>query len=155
MLESLRLPIVGTVLGFDVGQRRIGVALGHTVTRQARRLTVITVGLAGPAWSQIDQLSHQWGPQGLIVGDPLTGEGFDQPARRRAWAFARQLRQRYGVSVGLVDERSSSQEAARCFAQARAQGHARQRDSVGLDAAAAAIIVERWLIDPSQALFLL
>lgn len=141
-----------TVLGFDVGSRRIGVAIGSAFGVGARALAMIDVRADGPDWTALDRLHKEWRPQGLIVGDPLTLEGDDQPNRRRAHAFARQLRQRYGVPVLLVDERSSSVEAARRFAVERAEGRRRRRDAASLDAVAAAVIVERWLSAPHDAI---
>ena len=95
---------------------------------------------------------REWRPQGLVVGDPLTLEGEDQPNRKRAHAFARQLVQRFGLPVVLVDERSSSVEAARRFAKERADGRRRRRDAASLDAVAAAVIIERWLDAPGDAI---
>ena len=140
-----------TVLGFDVGSRRIGVAIGSAFSVGARALAVIDVRADGPDWTALDRLHKEWRPQGLIVGDPLTLEGDDQPNRKRAHAFARQLQQRYRLPVLLVDERSSSVEAARRFATERAEGRKRRRDAANLDAVAAAVIIERWLSAPGDA----
>ena len=141
----------GTVLGFDVGARRIGVAVGSAFGHGARALAVIDVHGGGPDWGAIDRLHKEWRPDGLIVGDPMTLDGGDQPARVRALAFARQLRLRYKLPVVLVDERSSSIEAAHRFAADRAEGRKRRRDAEALDAVAAAVIVERWLASPGDA----
>ena len=140
-----------TVLGFDVGSRRIGVAIGSAFSVGARALAMVDVRADGPDWAALDRLHKEWRPNGLIVGDPLTLEGDDQPNRKRAHAFARQLQQRYKLPVLLVDERSSSVEAARRFAVERAEGRKRRRDADALDAMAAAIIVERWLAAPQDA----
>ena len=140
-----------TVLGFDVGSRRIGVAIGSAFSVGARALAVVDVRGDGPDWVALDRLQREWQAQGMIVGDPLTLDGEDQPNRKRAHAFARQLRQRYRVPVLLVDERSSSVEAARRFAVERAEGRKRRRDANNLDAVAAAVIIERWLSAPADA----
>ena len=140
-----------SVFGFDVGSKRIGVAIGSALGAGARALAVVEVRGNGPDWELLDRLHQDWRPGGLVVGDPLTLDGKDQPARQRAHAFARQLRQRYRLPVLLVDERSSSVEAARRFAGARAEGRLRRRDAESLDAVAAAVIVERWLAAPEQA----
>lgn len=142
----------GTVLGFDVGARRIGVAVGSAFGHGARALAVVDVHGNGPDWPAIDRLRNEWRPDGLIVGDPMTLDGGDQPIRVRAHAFARELHARYRLPVVLVDERSSSIEAAQRFAGDRAQGRKRRRDAEVLDAVAAAIIVERWLAAPDDAL---
>lgn len=140
----------GTVLGFDVGARRIGVAVGSAYGHGARALAVVDVHGGAPDWIALDRLHQEWRPDALVVGDPMTLEGGDQPARQRAHAFARELQVRYRLPVVLVDERSSSQEAARRFASDRAEGRRRRRDAAVLDAVAAAVIVERWLAAPQD-----
>src|SRR5690606_2744636 len=120
MPEQVPLSTDSTVLGFDVGSRRIGVAIGSSFGVGARAIAVVDVHANGPDGAALDRLHKEWRPQGMIVGDPLTLEGDDQPNRKRAHAFARQLQQRYKVPVLLVDERSSSVEAARRFAVERA-----------------------------------
>ena len=145
------LKLDGTVLGFDVGARRIGVAVGSVFGSGARALAVIDVHAHGPDWPAIDRLHQEWRPDGLLVGDPMTLDGGDQPIRRVAQAFARELRSRYGLPVAMVDERASSIEAAQRFAGDRATGRRRRRDAATLDALAAAVIVERWLAAPQDA----
>lgn len=141
----------GTVLGFDVGMRRIGVAVGNALTGNASAVAVVDVHAAGPDWTHVDRLLREWRPDGLVVGDPMTLDGGDQPIRKRAHAFARELRARYQLPVVLVDERTSSVEAAERFALDRAEGRKRRRDAAALDAVAAAVIIERWLAAPHDA----
>ncbi len=143
-------PADAIVLGFDVGSRRIGVALGSPLGG-ARAVAVVDVHANGPDWAAVDRLQRDWRPGGFVVGDPLTLEGGDQPARKRARAFAQALRERYRLPVVLVDERSSSVEAAQRFARERASGTRRRRDAEALDAVAAAVIIDRWLAAPEDA----
>src|SRR3546814_19062568 len=82
----------------------------------------------------------------------MTLDGGDQPVRERAHAFARELQARYGLPVVLMDERSSSIEAAQRFALDRAQGRRRRRDAAALAAVAAAVIIERWLPAPGDSM---
>ena len=133
------------VFGFDVGSRLTGVAIGNTFTANARALTTIAVRDDNPDWPRLDALHREWQPDTLVVGLPLTLDGAEQPASRRARQFATQLQQRYSLPVVLVDERHSSQEAAQRFAAARAVGLKRRRDAADIDAEAAAVILERWL----------
>ena len=142
----------GTVLGFDVGARRIGVAVGSAFGSSARALAVIDVHAHGPDWPSIERLCREWRPDGFVVGDPMTLEGGDQPARVRAHRFARELIARFRLPTVLVDERASSIEAAQRFAGERAEGRKRRRDAEALDAVAAAVIVERWLAAPQDAI---
>jgi putative Holliday junction resolvase len=131
--------------GFDVGSKLIGVAVGNSLTASARGLSVVAMRDNQPDWASLDALRAQWQPETLVVGLPLALDGAEQPSSRRARQFAGQLHARYGVPVQLVDERHSSQEAARRFAGARAAGLKRRRDAAQIDAEAAAVILERWL----------
>jgi putative holliday junction resolvase len=133
--------------GFDVGSKWIGVAIGSRLTASARALATINVRDNEPDWAAIDHLRTQWLPDTLIVGLPLTLEGGEQPASHRARRFAEKLRQRYDVSVAMIDERHSSREASQRFAQGRAAGLKRRRDAANIDAEAAAVILERWLTE--------
>lgn len=144
----------GTVLGFDVGARRIGVAVGSAFGHGARALAVIDVHAGHIDWPVIDRLQKEWRPDGLVVGDPMTLDGGDQPIRQRAHDFARELQSRYQLPVVLMDERSSSLEAAQRFALDRSAGRRRRRDAAALDAVAAAVIVERWIAAPGDATIL-
>ena len=148
MSEAIRPD--GTVLGFDVGARRIGVAVGGALGG-ARAVAVVDVHEAGPDWKAVERLYAEWRPRGLVVGDPMTLDGGDQPIRKRARAFALELKALFGVPVAMVDERSSSVEAAQRFARDRAAGNRRRRDAAALDAVAAAVILERWLESPADA----
>lgn len=132
-------------LGFDVGARRTGVAVGNTLSGTARPLEVIDVRDGEPDWTRLDRLLAEWSPQQLVVGEPLTLDGESQAATERARRFAARLAQRYALPVALVDERSTSQEADRRFAQARRDGRARRSHAALLDAVAAQLILERWL----------
>ena len=134
-----------TVIGFDYGARRIGIAVGNAISNSARALNVIANGERGPDWPQIDALLREWRPDALLVGLPLMLDDSEQVNSRAARSFAADLEKRYSVPVILVDERNSSQEAARRFAARRAGGTARRKHGSTLDAVAAEIIVERWL----------
>lgn len=133
------------VLGFDVGSKLIGVAVGNRITRSARALATVAMRDGQPDWDALDRLHREWLPQSLVVGLPLTLDGAEQPASKLARRFADGLRQRYGTAPVLIDERHSSREAAERFADARAAGLRRRRDGAQIDAEAAAVILERWL----------
>lgn len=132
------------VLGFDVGSRWIGVAIGNPLSGGARPLCVIDRERDN-AWLRLQQLLADWQPARLVVGDPLTLDGDEQEATRIARRFARQLEGRFALPLTLIDERHSSREAAAGFAAARRTGSARRRDAADLDAHAAAAILQRWL----------
>lgn len=138
------MPVPGCVLGFDVGARRTGVAIGNTLSGAARDLSVIDAD-SEAGWRALERLVNDWQPERFVVGEPLTLDGGDQPATRRARRFAQQLRERFRLPVELVDERRTSIEAADRFAARRREGVARRRDAERLDALAAQLILERWL----------
>jgi putative Holliday junction resolvase len=140
---------VSCVLGFDYGARCIGVASGNRISQSARPLAPLPAQAGQPDWSRVDALLAEWKPEALIVGLPLTLDGGEQAVTRGARAFADALTRRSGLPVHLIDERHTSQEAARRFAAQRAAGSARRRDAANIDSLAAAVILESWLTQMS------
>ncbi len=95
-----------TVLAFDFGLKRIGVAVGETELRTAHPLP----GIAAPGFAAIDKLVKEWRPATLVVGLPVA-ERSEHPMAKRAQRFARQLEGRFRLPVARVDERYTSVEA--------------------------------------------
>ena len=131
-----------TVLGFDVGAKRIGVAVGNSITMSASEVGVLDMLDSGPDWPRLDRWVREWRPDALVVGRPLTLSGEEQPASQAARGFARQLAKRFGLPVHAQDERLSSREADSRFVEMRRSGQKRARDAAQLDALAAQVIVE-------------
>jgi putative Holliday junction resolvase len=146
--DEARAAPVQTLLAFDVGGRRIGVAVGNTVSMSARELGVLDMRDGGPDWPTLDRWIREWRPNRLVVGDPATLDGGDQPVRAMARKFGREAGARYQLPVEQVDERTSSIEAAQRFAAGRAAGQRKRHQAASLDAVAAAIILERWMREP-------
>lgn len=144
---SAEPPPITTVIGFDYGARRIGVAVGNRISGSARALEVVGNGPNGPDWARVQALLQEWRPHALLVGLPLTLDAGEQGNSRAARRFAAELRTRHQLPVLMVDERLSSREAATRFAERRAGGVARRKHAAALDAVAAEIIVEQWLRD--------
>ena len=94
-----------TVLAFDFGTRKIGVAVGNTVVRVAHPLTTIDAEASARRFAAIDALVAEWEPGALVVGRPLDGDGSEHDMTARAERFARQLEARFGLPVARVDER--------------------------------------------------
>ena len=136
-------PPSGCCFGFDFGLRRIGVAVGQTLTASARPLATVSHGDA-PDWERIDALLREWRPQALVVGLPLGLDDGEQPITRRARAFGAALATRSGLPVHYQDERYTSREADARFVAQRQAGTKRRRHAADLDAVAAAIILESW-----------
>jgi putative Holliday junction resolvase len=126
------------LLGFDYGTRRIGVAVGETVTGRARPLGLVPVHRNRPDWTVVTRLIDEWRPGRLVVGLPLTLDGEEQPASDGARRFGRQLEGRYRLPVELVDERLTTRAAREELA-----GAGRWRDPA--DPVAAQLILEGWL----------
>jgi len=131
-----------TVLAFDFGLRRIGVAVGQSVTRTANPLTVLAAQDGAPQWAEITQLIDTWGPQALIVGLPVHMDGAEQELTRAARRFGNRLNGRYNLPVFWQDERLTSAEADWMLAEAARNG---ARSSHETDSMAAALILETWL----------
>ena len=140
---------ITTVLGFDVGARRIGIAVGNCISMSAREVGVLDVFDNQIDWPSLNRWIKEWMPQALVVGDPQTLDGGDQASRQRARKFAIEIGKRYQLPVEQIDERNSSIEAAQRFAQARRAGTKKRHQAANLDALAAVIIVERWLNEPA------
>ena len=121
----------GTVLAFDFGERRIGVAVGETVVRQAHPIEVIDAEKRDDRFARIGALIAEWRPGLLVVGRPVHMDGTPHEITSRAMRFANQLRGRFGLPVFEVDERYSTTEAHSLGAQ-------------DADAASAAIILEQF-----------
>ena len=148
------IPADSTILAFDVGARRIGVAVDSGFGLGARALAVVDVHDGQVDWKAVEKLHREWRPAGFVVGDPMTLDGGDQPIRVRAQAFARALHDKFKLPVAMIDERNTSQEAAQRFAADRANGKRKRRDAELLDAVAAAVILERWLAAPRDAVMI-
>ena len=128
-----------TLLCFDFGAKRIGVAVGQTLTDTATALEIIPVRNNRPDWDRISALVAEWRPRALVVGNPLNMDGSRQPLCTRVDAFARKLHGRYRLPVLRADERLSTVEA-----------RTRQRNRAAVDDVAARIILEGWLRDGGE-----
>ena len=125
---------LNTLLGLDFGERRTGVAIGQTLAGSARPLTTLHSRDGAQDFEAIGKLIADWAIDALVVGLPLHMDGSEQPLTERVRRFARQLEGRFQLPVHLVDERLSSDEAAR-----------RSGKKTGIDAEAACIILQDWM----------
>jgi putative holliday junction resolvase len=137
-----------TVLAFDFGTRRIGVALGNTLTRTAHPLVTIRGERNDARFAAIAALVAEWQPGTLVVGLPTHADGSAHEMTARAQRFARQLEGRFGLPVARVDERWTTQDAQSAQESAGAAG----RDGRAVrDQVAAQLILQRWFDDPDNA----
>ena len=133
-----------TILAFDFGLRRIGVAVGQTVTGSASPLGVVSNGDSGPDFDAISVLVTEWRPSRLIVGLPLHADGSPGEMQSHVERFIREL-WRYQLQVDTVDERYTSLEAESVLKNARATGSRGRVSREMIDSAAAVFIAERFL----------
>jgi putative Holliday junction resolvase len=133
-----------TILAFDFGLRRIGVAVGQSVTSSASPLGVVSNSENGPDFDAISKIIEEWRPSRIIVGLPMRADG--QPGEMQAHVeeFVRDL-WRYQLKVDTVDERYTSLEAEEALKNARASGTRGRISKEAIDSAAAVIIAERFL----------
>ncbi len=97
-----------TLMAFDFGEKRIGVAIGNLITGGARPLAVIEHERREDRFAAIEALIREWGPDRLVVGLPVYPDGATHPFSQRCRRFANQLAGRFGLPVSLEDERFTS-----------------------------------------------
>ena len=132
-------------LGFDFGERRIGVAAGDTLTATARPVATILRPASGTDWTAIERVMKDWQPAVLIVGLPYNMDGTSGRLTGPARDFAAELRRRFGLETITVDERLSSRAAADILREQRASGTRKRRVRAGdVDPVAAALLLEQW-----------
>lgn len=133
---------IRTVLGFDFGLQRIGLATGQTITGTSNPLTTLKSVQRAPDWVGIESHISRWRPDALVVGIPRHLDGGESDMTRAAEKFCRQLERRFALPVYRVDESLTSFEA---------ESHLRRETKLGqhnkheIDKIAAAIIVQSWL----------
>lgn len=135
-----RPPEVITLLAFDYGARRIGVAVGNTLVRAAHAVGTIEGERKDDRFAAIGALIAQWQPAKLVVGLPVHADGSEHALTGRARCFARQLGTRFGLPIEWVDERYTTIEAK---ARLAGQGGGRRQRSYQ-DAVAAQIILQAY-----------
>ena len=142
---------VHTVLAFDFGLKRIGLAAGDSLTSSAAPLPAIAVSQSGPDWGSIERQLRAVHPRVLVVGAPYNADGTPGTLAAAARRFASELEKRFGLPVNMVDERWSSLEANEALKARRASGERRKRiRREDIDSAAAAVILERWFAGEGQ-----
>ena len=138
-----------TILAFDFGLRRIGVAVGQQVTNSASPLETVRNDEDGPDWARLRALIGEWRPDRLVVGMPHHEDGSPSETSQHVTAFIGDLEQ-FGLPIVAVDERYSSIEAEAQLKAARAEGLRGRIDKRAIDSAAAMLIAERWLKNQHQ-----
>ena len=136
---------MGTVLAFDFGEKRIGVATGETLLGSAHPLTVIHAESNDDRFAAIGKLVAEWQPEQLVVGLPTHADGTPHEMTRLATKFAERLKKRFDLPVSFADERLTSLDAE---ARLRETGRNSKSAKPLLDAVAAQLILQTWFESP-------
>lgn len=132
------------LLGFDFGMKRIGVAVGQTITRTARPVATLAARNGEPQWGEIEKLIRRFRPDALVVGIPLNMDGTEQKISGEARRFASLLREHYKITVHEMDERLTTRDAReRLFAQ----GGFKALQDGQVDQVAAQLILQNWFAE--------
>jgi len=132
---------MGTVLAFDFGEKRIGVATGETLLGNAHPLTVIRAESNDDRFAAIGKLVAEWRPEQLVVGLPTHADGTPHAMTARCRRFAERLQRRFALPVGLADERLTSIDAE---SRLRETGRSAKAAKPLVDAVAAQLILQTW-----------
>lgn len=141
MLDTAALPATGTVLGFDFGKKRIGVAVGEHLLGIAHPLEMINTEITEQRFAQIARLITEWQPTILVVGLPQHLDGTPHELTALCQKFARRLQGRFNLPVQLIDERLTSAEASQALNQTGIKG---RKQKPMLDQVAAQIILQAY-----------
>ena len=137
----------GTVMAFDFGTRRIGVAVGETELALAHPVATIAFEDNRRRLEAVERLVAEWHPVQLVVGCPGMQSEREHPLAPAVARFARRLRARTGLPVAVIDEALSSWEGSRRLGESGVRAREQKAD---LDAMAACVILETWF-DAAQA----
>ena len=141
ILERSYPEITGTILAFDFGEKRIGVATGETMLKVAHPLAIIEAEENEIKFAKIASIIQEWQPSLLVVGLPTHMDGESHTLTQLAKKFAQRLEGRFNLPVTMIDERLSSAEAAQNLHAAGIKGRAQKSL---LDAAAAQTILQSY-----------
>lgn len=135
MLENIYLE--GQYLSLDFGTKKIGIAIGQTITKGVTPLAVLAIKNHQLPFSQIDEYIKQWMPRAIIVGMPFHEDGTQSETGEMTQKFCNLLQRRYDLPIYTQNEHLSSFEA-------RLMMSASKKTKLGVDAFAAAVILKAW-----------
>lgn len=136
---------MASVIGFDYGERRIGIAVGSIELGTANPLTTIQAASAQILWDEIDKIIKEWKPGTLIVGRVEHHTQDDGLIKNKIDHFCKKLKSRYHLPVETIDESYSSATAYEILKDMRSKGQRKKINKTDIDKASAAIIVNSWL----------
>jgi putative Holliday junction resolvase len=135
------------LIGFDFGMKRIGVAVGQTITKTARPLDTIQAKDGVPNIKAIEKLIQKWLPDALVVGIPLNMDGTDQPITQKAKQFANWLHEYFRLPVYEMDERLTTKDARERLFE---EGGFKALQGGQVDRVAAQLILQNWFNEASE-----
>ena len=140
-----------TLLAFDYGTHRIGVAAGQNNTGSAQGVATIPTPSTGAQWDKIDALINEWQPETLVIGVALSGAGEETTLSRLARQFGKQLQTRFGRNVRYIDERLTSDAADTLIKESQPAGKriTKRRQKIR-DQIAAELILQTYLHEQSD-----
>ncbi len=141
-MQSAADPKIKSLMSFDYGKKRIGIAMGQRITQSANGVTCISAKDGKPNWDELEKLVKEWQPDGFVVGLPLNMDGSESDMSKRANKFSKRLHGRFGKPSFTIDERLSTFAAKQ---EAKAHGHKGHYKSDPVDELAAQLILQSWL----------
>lgn len=150
MLSQRHLPIIerqhydihGTIMAFDFGEKRIGVAVGETEIRSTHPISTLNCETNQQRFSQIQSLIDEWQPKLLLVGLPSHLSGDEHQLTQLSKRFAQRLEGRFNLPTMMIDERLSSAQASQQLTEVGIKGHAQK---TAIDAVSAQVILQSYL----------
>ena len=131
-----------TILGFDFGEKRIGVAVGNTVTSQAKALTTLHVESNAARLGAVEKLVAEWQPASFVIGQPEHADGQPHDVAHLAKKFGSRLTEKFRLPVAYINETLSSVEASSILGARGVKGMAQRAE---IDAVAAQVILQSYL----------
>ncbi len=135
---------MSSVIAFDYGERRIGIAVGTLEVGIATPLTTINVTATGIPWDEISAVIQEWQPQKLVLGFVQHQTQHNNLLQKQIKKFSHELIKRFKRPIEWVDEAYTSESAYKMLKEIRSKGERKKINRQDIDKAAAAIILESW-----------
>lgn len=135
---------MSSVIAFDYGKRRIGIAIGVLDIKSANPLTTIIVPPSGIPWNEITTIIEEWKPSTLVVGTVNHETQNNNAIQKQVQNFCKNLNTRYHLPVESIDESNTSIKAYEILKDLRSKGQRKKINKTDIDKASAAIILDSW-----------
>jgi len=131
------------ILSFDFGTKKIGIAVGQTITKSSSPLTVLFNKENKVNWEEVSAIIDEWKPELLLIGKPLNMDGTDSDIMKVVDNFSKKLAKLSGIECKYVDERLTSFEARQNFKELMIENNKNIKKEI-IDANAAKILIDNW-----------